>query len=183
MDGEKVMDEKQNKIRIISAFPCLGKTSLSKKDPINYEDLESSDFNWKYDSFCETRLLSKEERKGIISTRMKNSEFPTNYVDHLEQRMTLYPNRVFFISMHDEVIEELDKRSLEYISIYPTTDSKGEFLNRMRKRGNNNDFISYMMKNYDLFIEVGIGERKNVVLMDLNSEIDNLEKFFKETRK
>lgn len=130
---------------IISAFAGSGKTT-AEKEIDNAIDLESSDFQWTYPKGTTTDV---EERKGILE-RKKNPNFVKDYVDSIDAANESYD--YIFISSQPSVLEELESRNIPYSVAYPSIESKNEYIERYKNRGNNAQFIKLMDKNFETFV-------------------------------
>lgn len=129
---------------IISAFPACGKTWCvnNLKDKFDMSDSDSSNFSW-VDNITENGTLVRE----------RNPEFPKNYIDHIK---SLIGEKDFiFVSSHDVVRNALKENGLPYFLVYPdnTSDNKCLWTQRMTGRGSPNSMISFVMENWDNFIE------------------------------
>ena len=150
--------------RIISAFPACGKTTYYKEwskyspenvwrtrnngedaydesgNPVGFKilDSDSSEFSW-----------VKDENGN--NTSIRNPEFPQNYIDHIKEKMQ--SEFIIFVSSHDVVREALKQNNIPYDIFYPRKDQKEEWINRFRKRGDDEKFISFISDNWDKFID------------------------------
>ena len=140
---------------IYSCFAGVGKTTLADIDS-NFIDLESSDYQWKYTSHF---IEDKEERKGI-DEKVRLSEFPTNYVDEMERQ--LQEGKKVLISSQPMVLEEIRLRGLPFITVTPDSSLKEEYINRYKKRGNNEHFVKLLEDNFENFSE-DLSTNKNAI--------------------
>ena len=129
---------------IISAFPACGKTWCVEnlKDKFDMSDSDSSNFSWVYNK-SEDGTTAKE----------RNPEFPKNYIDHIK---SLIDKKDFiFVSSHDVVRKALESERLPYFLVYPDNTGSNKCLwdERMTGRGSPNSMISFVMGNWDNFIE------------------------------
>lgn len=132
---------------IYSCFAGIGKTTLSLVHP-QFVDLESSDYQWIYPT--ETENLTKEERKGIAD-KQKYPDFPGNYIDAmLECEAQGFD---VLIAAQQEVLQELEKRNIPYAVVTPSKELKAEYIERYRKRGNNEAFVQLMESNFERFVD------------------------------
>ena len=127
---------------LIAGFGAIGKTSLSKKYS-NIIDLESSSFKYIIDD--ELKEISVEERKGL-KTRKLNLEFPNNY--YVEIVNNLEKDNIVLISMHNEIIDLLEKNKINYYVVYPKEDMLNEIIDRCKARGNKEEFLSGIKEAY-----------------------------------
>ena len=55
------------------------------------------------------------------------------------------------ISSQPEVLKEVSHRELAFITVTPSNNLKDEYIERYKRRGNNQNFIELMSKNFDTF--------------------------------
>lgn len=110
-------------IMVVSAFPGSGKSHFVKENP-QVLDSDSSRFDKEY--------------------------FPGNYMCHI--RNNIVSDRCTMASSHDIVRQALNKNAIEYILVYPSLDSKDEFIKRYRQRGSEMKFIDLIERNWENWI-------------------------------
>lgn len=125
---------------VISAFPACGKSYCYKnhQDKITMLDSDSSEFSWIKDS------------EGN-NTKERNPNFPSNYIEHIKADIGKVD--VIFVSSHDVVRKALAKNKIKTIIVYPNKNLKEEWIRRFKERENNEDFINFISKNWDRFID------------------------------
>lgn len=52
------------------------------------------------------------------------------------------------ISMHNEIIDLLDKNNIDYYVVYPYDEMLDEIIYRCKKRGNNDSFLNGIKEAY-----------------------------------
>ena len=125
----------------IYAFTATGKSSISKKYS-NVIDMESTLYKY-VDS-----LYEDESKKG--TDRKLNKDWPNNYFKALEEIKDKYD----YILISDEICDDyLRTNNYEYWWIYPSRNLKEEYLDRCKKRGNNEKFIYWYSKLWDSWID------------------------------
>lgn len=113
---------------IISGFPGIGKSHLYQASPRCVMDSDSSGFN--------------------------KSEFPDNYVSHIEHLLEANPKeKIILVSSHSLVREELRKRKVKFVLVYPKRHLKETYLERYRQRGSSPEFVEMMSDKWDSFID------------------------------
>lgn len=127
---------------IVSAFAGVGKTTLAQKYGKDVIDLESGDFRWLNND-------GTEQSKG--SQRVQNPRFPINYLEAIKAANQKY--KVVLISQHEVIRKCLDAVKLDYILAYPDISMKEEFIERYRKRGNNENFIRLISTDWEKWIQ------------------------------
>lgn len=127
---------------IVSAFAGVGKTTLARKYNKDVIDLESGNFKWLEND-------GTEASKG--SRRMQNPKYPINYLEAIKKSNSKY--KVVLISQHEAIRKCLDAIKLDYILVYPDKNMKEEFIDRYRQRGNSENFINLISKEWDNWID------------------------------
>jgi len=146
--------------RIISAFPGTGKTEFFKQHPTTTLDSDSSLFSW----------------VTIDGTKVRNPHFPENYINHIKNNIGTC--EFILVSSHKEVREALLDNSLFFYLIYPDKSRKEEFIERYRKRGSPESFITLLDKNWESWInecercDIGCERIRMTVLPNLVDEIN-----------
>ncbi len=131
------------KARIISAFPGCGKTTFFNQYKGDYIilDSDSSEFSWTKD----------DDGKN---TKIRNPEFPTNYINHIVQNMN--EADIIFVSSHKDVRDALNTSNIRFTLMYPVISIKKNWINRLSSREtglSDKGFCTMMEQNYEKFIE------------------------------
>ena len=113
----------------IFAFTATGKSTVARKYK-NVIDMEST--RYKY-------LDNNVEDESLKSTKRKiNKEWPSNYFKSLKKVKDKYD----YILIADEICNDfLINNKYDYWYVYPKRELKQEYLDRCKKRGNNEEFI------------------------------------------
>jgi len=137
----KLIYEKVFRTKVISAFPACGKTYFYKNKQDDFEgilDSDSSDFSW----------VKDEDGKN---TEERNPDFPNNYIQHIKENIGKV--EIIFVSSHKVVRDALKENDIDYNLIYPRKDQKEDWMRRFINRGNNENFVNFISKNWDSFID------------------------------
>lgn len=124
---------------VICGFPGIGKSCIAH-DRMSIEDLDSSAFSWMWDK--------KEPYK-----RIRNSEFPYNYGERIENLRKEVEFEYLLVSSHEAVRKELKRRGIRYLVVAPRRELKSEYLIRYVRRGSTMDFIENLNNKWDEFID------------------------------
>lgn len=148
--------------KIISAFPATGKSFYHQKHKETTLDSDSSNFSW---------TINED------GNRVRNPEFPKNYVNHIKDNIGKY--EFIFVSTHKEVREALLDECIFFYLVYPDIARKEEFIERFRKRGNDEAFVEYVSNNWNKWInEIRFlpdgCKLINMILENLEDEIRHL---------
>ena len=121
--------------RIIAAFPGTGKSAYHKEYPETTLDSDSSLFSW----------IETEQGK------IRNPEWPGNYIKHIQENIGKF--EFIFVSTHKEVREALLDSCLFFYLIYPGKRNKEQYLKRYESRGNTDEFVKLLDKNWDIWLK------------------------------
>lgn len=125
---------------IIAAFPGSGKTYCYNTLKSSYDmlDSDSSLFSW----------ITNEEGEKV-----RNPEFPNNYIAHIKENMGKVD--IIFVSTHDVVLNALETENIPYALVYPYNSlvNKEIWKNRLYLRGNEGTFVSFILDNWDNFLD------------------------------
>ena len=125
----------------VFAFTATGKSNVAKKYK-NVIDMESTLYKY---------IGNDLEDESLKSTpRFLNEEWPKNYFKALKEVKDKYD----YILVADEICNDfILNNGYEYWYVYPKRELKEEYLNRCKKRGNNEEFISWYSKLWDEWID------------------------------
>lgn len=110
--------------RVISGFPGIGKSEYVRCTQARVCDSDSSGFD-------------------------KNN-FPLNYIEHILARR--WTHDTILVSSHAEVRQALCDHHIHYTLVYPQLELKEAFLERYRRRGSPDSFVSMMDTNWNSFV-------------------------------
>ena len=118
---------------IISGFPGIGKSYITQNEKeFTISDSDSSNFSWL--------------EKGI-----RHPDFPQNYMDHIISIQNDYD--IIFVSSHKVVRDALMQNNIYFYLVYPDKSLKQNYLERFKKRGNDEAFIQMSTTNWESFID------------------------------
>lgn len=135
---------------VISAFPGCGKSTLCNRaeqyglihcavshdgviDPVDGQKLTPI-----FDS--DSSLFDKED-------------FPGNYIEHIKEVLSNYPNVVIMVSSHENVRDAMKAAGIDYTLVYPARELKGLYLERYQDRGSSESFVTMMDDKWNEFID------------------------------
>lgn len=132
--------------KIYSIFPACGKTWLYEHQEdydLKILDSDSSNFSWLYN----------KDKYGFPTTKIRNPEFPTNYIKHIKENIGKYD--CIFVSSHASVREALDAEGIDFTIVYPEQSCKAEWVGRCFIREQNGESgcgAKVMYDNFDDWI-------------------------------
>lgn len=150
---------------IIAGFKAIGKSTLAKK----YErvvDLDSAEYKYIVDS--EMAKIPEEQRKGL-KTRIKNPDYPLNYYNAIIENCK--NGKIVLIAGKKEMIDLLEKNNNEYYNVWPEREMLDEIIERCKKRGNNDDFVSNVTNAYNRDYP---NSEKNVIWMKKGEYLEDV---------
>lgn len=126
---------------VVSAFPCCGKTYAFEhyQDKYSMLDSDSSKFSWIY---------TDDGNNGLNKER--NPEFPKNYIEHIKENIGKVD--IIFVSSHLAVREAMYEAGIRYCTVYPKKEMLNEWVGRMYRRGNDENFIKFQIEHWDEFM-------------------------------
>lgn len=130
------------KVKVISVFAVLGKTTVSKKYP-NVCDLQSSIYR------CDYSNIDKKdyEKMKCNSSRTVNKAWPNNYLEALKKAINEYD--LVLVPSNPDIRELLLENNINFIFVLPSSDSREVLLDRYKKRGNNKELIEEVTNYFD----------------------------------
>lgn len=121
----KKFNEHNKSTLIISAFPGCGKSHMFR----NQND----------------RIILDSD-----SSTFDKSDFPRNYIEHIKENIGKAD--IIMVSSHKEVRDALVENNIDFTLVYPKNDIKEEYIQRYVERGNNEQFVELLTKNWDDWI-------------------------------
>ena len=131
--AQKIESTKQTSNEIYAllyaGFPGIGKSTLYNK------------FKFRSDMI----VLDSD------SSTFDKINFPNNYIKHIKDNLNKVS--IILISTHEEVRKALVDNGLKFTLVYPNKDLKDEYIERYKKRGNNENFVKLLDKFWNEWIE------------------------------
>lgn len=151
----EIMENVFDKLLVL-AYMGTGKTELENHYN-NVIDLDFQDYMYIYDESI--RHLPLEQRKGQTSLRTKNSEYPSNFLDAV---LTELENDKIVVSPFIEhVFKAIDNedfrikaKNTRIILVFPMLNNFDEYIDRFKKRGNNDEFISRRRNEFPSLVDL-----------------------------
>lgn len=112
---------------VVSGFPGIGKSHFKANSELTVSDSDSSKFD--------------------------KTEFPQNYLQHIQDLYVKGDTDIILVSSHDPVRQGLIELGITFILVYPNIECKEEYLERYKQRGSPAAFIDMMDKNWESFIK------------------------------
>lgn len=118
--------------KVISGFPAVGKSYLFESNRgYTIVDSDSSIFSW-------------------IEEGIRHPMFPQNYVSYIKDNIGKVD--YILVSSHDVVRQALRDNNINYTVVYPSIELMSEYTHRYLKRGDSDEFISFIRSYWETFI-------------------------------
>lgn len=130
---------KKYNCNIILCGPAIGKTYLSKIDN-RFIDIDGLKADYKYNLH---NLSDEAKEKGKLNRGEIVNKDSTNYAINLLKE-TIKNNKIALITYHKKIINYIIENNIPYCLVYADIEQKEEYINRMKKRGNSEEFIKEM---------------------------------------
>lgn len=124
---------------VIVCGPAVGKTFLANHDS-RFIDLDEIKGRYKYGLGS---VSDEEYEYGKLNRGNVINNDSTDYtINILEEEIK--NNHIILLSYNKKLIKYIQDKSIDYCLVYASLDSNEEYIERMKKRGNNSDFIEQM---------------------------------------
>lgn len=127
---------------VIAGFPGVGKTYAAEHSEewgFKIVDLETQDFLW------------EEGEDGKIH---KNPNYPKNYYDKLHELLESGQDvDVILVDTKSEILDQLKKHNIRFVTVYPKTECKEEYLRRYIRASKPFPFVDTMNENWEAHME------------------------------
>ena len=151
--------------KIIAAFAGVGKSYVGKKYE-NVLDLESTYYKWLEDGVAH---LTEEERKGN-KNRVLNPSWPQNYIEEILKQKENYDIVLIQLSharlKNEKIFEYFDENNIEYYVARPNLTGWKYIEQRLRDRGNTEEFVGQVRDNFNIFIEEFSKDKYNQIIIE-----------------
>ena len=140
---------------IIFGFPGIGKSyAFDHQEELGLylQDSDSSHFHWVYEGEGFNNPVLDEN-----GNKIPHPAWPANYAQYIELTGREQNNKPDYIlvSTHEEVMKVIGDLKFRSITVVPDTspETKEHFLNLYKERGNTQEFIDMMDKNWEKFVK------------------------------
>ena len=151
-------------IRVFVCVPGVGKTYLSKQDD-RFVDLDSIKAMYKYGYDPNVSDFDFEGYKGNRGEAVRG-----NTTQYMEQQMLHYLNetdKILLFAPNPQMVEMIVNNNVPYCLVYHSKECVEEVRDRMRKRGNKENFINAMLDPIDSFYEASVKDTRPAFKIEL----------------
>lgn len=142
------MNNGSNKLncKVIVCGPAIGKTYLADHDN-RFVDIDGLRAIYKYG----LDKNSKEYESGKLN---RGKVVKKDYMEYAKNLLikTIEDGKIALLSYHEDLVNYLIDNKIDYCLVYADLDSREEYIERMKERGNPDNFI-YEMTNEDIWKE------------------------------
>jgi len=158
--------------KIIAAFAGVGKSFIGKKYE-NILDLESTYYKWLENGVAN---LTEEERKGN-KNRVLNPNWPQNYIAEILKQKDNYDIVLIQLSherlKNEQIFEYFNENKIEFYVARPNLSGWKYIEDRLKTRGNTEDFINQVKDNFEIFIEEFSKPQYNQIIIEDGEFLEN----------
>jgi len=158
--------------KIIAAFAGVGKSFIRKKYE-NILDLESTYYKWLENGVAN---LTEEERKGN-KNRVLNPNWPQNYITEILKQKDNYDIVLIQLSherlKNEQIFEYFNENKIEFYVARPNLSGWKYIEDRLRTRGNTEEFINQVKDNFEIFIEEFSKPQYNQIIIEDGEFLEN----------
>ncbi|KAL6620871.1 hypothetical protein U3516DRAFT_290553 [Neocallimastix sp. 'constans'] len=122
---------------VIICGPAVGKTFLSKNDK-RFIDLDEMKAKYKYNITDDKDFEKNKLNRGKI-IHENSLEYSLNIL-----KKEIMTEKILLLSYNKQLINYIINNNIEYCLVYPNLNSRNEYINRMKKRGNSEKFVEEM---------------------------------------
>lgn len=122
---------------VVICGPAVGKTYLSKNDS-RFIDLDELKAKYKYGIVSDENFEENKLNRGKI-VHEDSFEYAINILNE-----TIKTDKIVLMSFNKQIIEYLINNKIDYCLVYTDINLRDEYINRMKNRGNSNEFIERM---------------------------------------
>lgn len=169
---------------VVSATPGTGKSTITK----NAEKYGLKHCHVHFDEHTKEYELTVPSGDLVPvfdsdSSLFDKSAFPGNYIKHIKEVLSKFPNVVIFVSSHDNVREAMAEAKIDYVLAYPERELKGDYLERYKERGSPEAFIKLMDDKWNDFLDSCLddkGATRHLILSEGEFLVDVIQDQFQE---
>ena len=163
---------------VVLCGPAVGKTYLSNNDS-RFIDLDEMKAKYKYNIKDDNINFEKNKLNRGKVVHEDSLDYAINILND-----GIKSERIVLISYNKEILDYVINNGIQYCLVFPSLNSREEYIYRMRKRGNNEKFIEAMTneKDWNSFYERNRNDMKPMNKIELKKGeylSDIKDKFFK----
>lgn len=159
--------EKSIKCNVIVCGPAIGKTYLAEHDK-RFIDLDDMKATYKYGL---NNISRKDKENGKLNRGKIVNNDSTEYAIKILEEEIKNGNIVLISNGSKNLLKYITEKNIDYCLVYANINDKDEYIERMKKRGNNDIFIKKMTetKEWKRFYEENRNDIRPKYKIELNS--------------
>lgn len=150
-------------IRIFVCVPGVGKSYLTKIDN-RFVDLDDMKARFKY-ALEDATEEEMEHLKGNRGQAVR--EGSTEYMRTIMHKFLKETDKILLFAPNPLMVEMIYNSGLPYCLVYHSKDCVDEYRERMRKRGNQENFIDSMLNPIDEFYAQSVADERPTFKIEL----------------
>ena len=150
-------------IRVFVCVPAVGKSYLCEIDDrfIDFDDLKAR-YKYGYESLSNAEM---EHLKGNRGKALR--EDSTEFIQKELFRILNETDKILLFAPNPAIVDMIYKNNVPYCLVYHSKDCIKEIEERMRKRGNQENFIRSMLDPIDSFYEASVTDTRPTFKIEL----------------
>lgn len=152
-------------IRVFVCVPAVGKTYLCKTDN-RFVDLDELKARYKYanENLPEREIERLKGNRGEAKRKDSTEYIKTKLFDLLNST-----NKILLFAPNTAIVNMINENNIPYCLVFHSKDCTKEIEQRMRDRGNQENFIRAMIDPIDEFYESSIKDTRPCLKIELHS--------------
>lgn len=151
-------------IRVFVCVPGVGKSFLAKSDE-RFVDLDDIKCRYKY--ACEDK--SEKELEWLKGNRGQAVRNDVNeYMEKLMLNLLKNSDKILLFAPNPKMVEMIYNNNVPYCLVFHSKDCVEEIRERMRKRGNQENFINAMLDPIDDFYKASQDDKRPMFKIELH---------------
>ncbi len=151
-------------IRVFVCVPAVGKTYLTKIDD-RFVDLDELKARYKYDFKDDMTEAEMEWLKGNRGKAIR--EDSTEYIQKTLLDYLNNTDKILLFAPNPLIVDMIYKNKISYCLVYHSKSCIKEIEQRMRNRGNQENFIRSMIDPIDAFYEASVTDTRPAFKIEL----------------
>ena len=154
-----------NECRVFVCVPAVGKSHLASQND-NFIDMDEMKARYKYAQ--ETN--SEKEIEWLKGNRGKAVRTDTlQYIENKTKEYLASTDKILLFAPNKEIVEMICRNNIPYCLVFHDKDCIKEIEERMRKRGNQENFIRAMIDPIDEFYQASISDTRPSLKIELHA--------------
>lgn len=150
-------------IRVFVCVPAVGKSYLCEKDDrfVDFDDMKAR-YKYGYETLSKAEMEKLKGNRGKV-LRDDSTEF-------IKSQIMKYLNetdKILLFAPNPQIVEMIYENKIPYCLVYHSKSCVKEIEERMRIRGNQENFIRSMLDPIDAFYEASVNDKRPAFKIEL----------------